>query len=65
MSIQPDQTKLDSEHKHDRPLTNCVWDPLSRYVFFGAENNGVHRLDVSTKTVTTLAAHDSWVRAMR
>ena len=64
MSIQPDKTKLESEHKHDRPLTNCVWDPLSRYVFFGAEDNAVHRLDVSNQTLTHFAAHDSWVRAI-
>lgn len=64
MSIQPDKTKLESEHKHDRPLTNCVWDPLSRYVFFGAEDHAVHRLDVGNQTLTNFAAHDSWVRAI-
>ncbi len=64
MSIQPEKTKLDSEHKHSRPLTNCVWDPLSRYVFCGAEDNGVHRFDVSHQTFTRFDAHDSWIRAL-
>ena len=64
MSIQPDKTKLESEHKHDRPLTNCVWDPQSRYLFFGAEDHAVHRLDVGNQTLTHLAGHDSWVRAI-
>ena len=64
MSLQPDKTKLLSEHKHNRPLTNCVWDPQSRYVFFGAEDNHVHRLDVQSSTLAELSAHDSWVRAL-
>lgn len=65
MSIQPDKTKLESEHKHTRPLTNCVWDPLSRTIFLGAEDNAVHRLDMTTKAITPMPAHDSWVRAMK
>lgn len=64
MTMLPDKTKLESEHKHARPLTNCVWDPLSRFVYFGAEDNAVHRLDVSTKAITAFPAHDSWVRAI-
>lgn len=64
MSLQPDKTKLESEHKHDRPLTNCVWDPQSRFVFFGAEDNNVHRLDLSNQSVAHFAGHDSWVRAL-
>ncbi len=54
----------DSEYKHSRPLTNCLWDPQGRYVFFGAEDNLVHRYDPKEKTAISLAAHDSWVRAM-
>ncbi len=64
MSIQPDKTKLETETKHNRPLTNCVWDPQSRYLFFGAEDNAVHRLDLSNQSQTAFAAHDSWVRAI-
>lgn len=64
MSIQPDKTKLDSEHKHARPLTNCVWDPLSRFVFFGAEDNAVHRFDVGSQALARFEAHDSWTRAI-
>jgi WD40 repeat protein len=42
----------------------CCFDPQSRYVYFGAEDNLVHRLELATKKVTPLAAHDSWVRAL-
>lgn len=61
--IKPDKSHLLLEHKHTRPLTGCHWDPLDRYVFFGAEDNLAHRFDLATKTVTPLAAHDSWVMA--
>src|SRR5262249_45919641 len=61
-----DPTKIHEvlQHKHERPLTACRFDPTSRYVFFGAEDNLVHRFDLNTKAVTPLAAHDSWLRAL-
>lgn len=67
----PDAPKLDAtkthvafEYKHARPLVACRFDPQSRYVYFGAEDNLVHRLEIATKKETPLAAHDSWVRAL-
>lgn len=63
-TIDPTKTHLALEHKHDRPLTACRYDPAGRYVFFGAEDNLVHRFDLQAKTVTPFAAHDSWVRAL-
>ena len=36
-SVDPEQTALGVEYKHNRPLTSCHWDPKSRFVFFGAE----------------------------
>jgi WD40 repeat protein len=62
--MQPDTTQLIDEFKHTRPLTSCCWDPLGRFVFFGAEDNQVHRYAVNSRTAIALAAHDSWVRAM-
>ncbi len=59
-----ERIEFDSEYKHTRPLTNCVWDPLGRYVFFGAEDNLVHRYDLNAKASISFTAHDSWVRAM-
>jgi len=63
-TIDPTKTHEALQHKHDRPLTACRFDPTGRYVFFGAEDNLVHRFDLQTKAVTPLAAHDSWVRAL-
>ena len=60
----PTKTHVSHEHKHDRPLIACRYDPAGRYVFFGAEDNSVHRFDLKTTTATPLAAHDSWIRAL-
>jgi WD40 repeat protein len=62
--IDPTKTHAVLEHKHDRPLIACRFDPSGRYVFFGAEDNLVHRFDLKAKTAATFAAHDSWVRAL-
>lgn len=62
-AIDPTKTRVVSQYKHSRPLTSCFWEPKGRYVFFGAEDHLVHRLDVASQTVTALARHDSWVRA--
>jgi WD40 repeat protein len=62
--IDATKTHVALEHKHERPLVACRFDPTGRFVFFGAEDNLVHRFDLSAKTVTPLAAHDSWVRAL-
>lgn len=64
IKIEPEKMHLALEHKHTRPLTACHWDSLGRYVFFGAEDNAVHRFDLTSKTAIPLAAHDSWIRAL-
>ena len=61
--IEPTKTAMSMEYKHDRPLTACHWEPKSRFIFFGAEDNLVHRYDVANNSVVSLAAHDSWVRS--
>jgi len=62
-NINPQKTSLSLEYKHGRPLTTCHWEPTSRFIFFGAEDNLVHRFELSSRTVISLAAHDSWVRS--
>jgi WD40 repeat protein len=62
--VDPTKTHIVLEHKHERPLTACRFDPQGKYIFFGAEDNLVHRFDLTAETVTPLAAHDSWVRAL-
>ena len=60
----PEKTKMVREVKHERPLTSCHWDPKGRYVFFGAEDNSIHRLELASGNLVHLARHDSWVRAL-
>jgi WD40 repeat protein len=62
--IDATKTHVALEHNHDRPLVACRFDPTGRFVFFGAEDNLIHRFDLKTKAATPLAAHDSWVRAL-
>ena len=62
--IIPEKTHVALEFKHSRPLIACRYEPQGRYVFFGAEDNLVHRFEIATKSETPLAAHDSWVRAL-
>jgi WD40 repeat protein len=63
-SIDPENTRQVLEYKHERPLIACRFDPSGRYVFFGAEDNLVHRFDATSQTAIPFAAHDSWVRAI-
>ena len=63
-AMDPKQTKLIKEFKHNRPLTTCFWDPLSRYVFFGAEDHLIHRFDLSSGQASAFTGHDSWVRTL-
>lgn len=62
--VDPKKTHVVLEHKHDRPLTACHWSSDGRFVFFGAQDNDVHRLNIEDKSVTRFQAHDSWIRAI-
>lgn len=62
-TVDPKQTKLLQEYKLDRPLTACHWDPQSRFIFCGAEDFLIHRIDPVTGQSISLAAHESWIRA--
>lgn len=61
--INPEKTALVREYKHSRPLTACHWEPQGRFIYFGAEDNLIHRFELASGQVVSLAAHDSWVRA--
>jgi WD40 repeat protein len=65
VTIDPAGTHEVASHKHDRPLVSCAWDPLGRFVTFGAEDASLHRLAIDgTAAGVFPAAHDSWVRAL-
>lgn len=61
--ITAEKIALALEITHSRPLTACHWNTCGRYVFFGAEDNIVHRYDTVSGKSVDLVAHDSWVRA--
>lgn len=61
--ISVEKISLAMEITHSRPLTACHWDTRGRYIFFGAEDNIVHRFDTASQNLIDLVAHDSWVRA--
>ena len=63
-AIDPTKVRQVLEQKHDRPLVACRYHPTGRQVFFGAEDNYVHRFDLDGKNEVPLAGHDSWVRAI-
>lgn len=63
--VDPAQAREIASHKHDRPLVSCAWEPLGRFVAFGAEDASLHRLAVDGPAAVAFpAAHDSWVRAL-
>ena len=61
-TVPPLKAEVVREFQHSRPLTSCHWEPQSRFIFFGAEDNLVHRFELATGAVVPLALHDSWVR---
>jgi WD40 repeat protein len=60
----PLQTRQAQELKHNRPLLGCRFDPSGRFVFAGSEDNSIQRWALADARKTTLAGHQSWVRAL-
>ncbi len=51
--------------KHDRPLTHCRFDPSGRYVFCSAQDEGIHRFDLSDGAkVSFLGGHEAWIHSL-
>jgi WD40 repeat protein len=62
--VNPAQTRLLQQYQHTSPMLSCRFDPTGRFVFGGAQDNGVYRWDLTNGQKTTLNGHDSWVRAL-
>ena len=61
----PAKTHVAVEWKYDAsPLIACRFDPQGRYVFASAEDNTVQRWELASGNRTSLAGHESWVRAL-
>ena len=64
MNIEPKQTHVVTEWKHDAPLINCRFDPTGRYVFATAEDRQIVRWELGSGNKVTFSAHDSWARGV-
>ncbi|MCA9265504.1 MAG: hypothetical protein KDA60_16705 [Planctomycetales bacterium] len=65
MTANPSAAKIVNEWKYDpSPLIGCRFDPQLRYVFAGAQDQHVVRLELSSGKFTAMKGHDSWLRAI-
>jgi WD40 repeat protein len=64
VKVDPAQTRPVQELKHTSPLFGCRFDPSGRFVFAGAQDNGVQRWSLADGKKTTLTGHKSWIRAL-
>jgi WD40 repeat protein len=62
--VDPQKTHAAGEMKYTSRLLSCRFDPSGQYVFASAYDNAVLRWKVEGGEPTTLAGHDSWVRAI-
>ncbi len=63
-TMDPLQTHQAQELKHNSPLLGCRFDPAGMFIFAGAQDNSIQRWALADGKKTTLAAHQSWVRAL-
>jgi len=75
-AINPAKIRQLLAHKHDRPLVSCAWDPLDRFICFGAENSSAPGHDdllfrlalappaAGPAAVPCTGPHDSWAWAL-
>lgn len=64
VKIDPKQTRVAAQWRHNRPLIGARFDPTGTYVFAGSEDNSVLRFETATGKKTVYAGHKSWVRAL-
>jgi WD40 repeat protein len=63
-NLDPAKTHLVREFKQPSPLIGCRIDPSGRFIFAGAQDNGIHRWELATGKKTVLVGHKSWVRGL-
>lgn len=63
MVVDPVQTHVAKELKHETPLVACRVDPTGRFIFAGAQDNSVIRWDLTNDAKLLLPGHESWVRS--
>lgn len=62
--IDPKQTHVTHQWKHDRPLIACRFDPEGRFAFTTSEDNTVQRWELGSGNKVVMKGHDSWPRSI-
>jgi WD40 repeat protein len=62
--LEPTQTRLVQELKHNSPLISCRFDVEGKYLFVGAQDNTIQRWLLDGGKSTPLVGHKSWIRAL-
>jgi len=58
----PKLVRLVATYKHTRPVLSCRISLDGENLFFGAQDNQLHRTDLVTGATAELAGHRSWIR---
>ena len=58
----PKLVRLVETYKHTRPVLSCRISLDGENLFFGAQDNQLHRTDLVTGATAELAGHRSWIR---
>ena len=58
----PKLVRLMETYKHSRPVLSCRISPDGENLFFGAQDNQLHRHDLITGATAELVGHRSWIR---
>ena len=59
---EPKNMTLLESFTHNRPMISCRFDGTGRYVFAGAMDNALHRIDTIGGERTNFPGHESWIR---
>ncbi|MFT5526250.1 MAG: WD40 repeat protein [Pirellulaceae bacterium] len=62
-TVDPTQTHVVTEFKHEEPLTSLRCDPTGRWIAAGAQDLDIQLWDLKDGKKRTLKGHDSWVRS--
>lgn len=65
MALDIKQAHVTQQWAHDRPVISCRFDSQGRYVFCGAQDEGLHRFALADGAkVSYTGGHESWVMAI-
>lgn len=63
-TVDPKQAKVVAQWKHERPLIDCRFDPLGRFLVSCSEDFTLQRWALDSGEKVTLSGHQSWPRSL-